>query len=203
MIDILSLKLENISAETATEAGFLIKLSNSGFETLAAFNENNYDIIPIGNDIRRLYLSNLLSNEKICESDSYLYLSVERDIKSLFIERITDTNSPDSIFLLLFSKIKENYTKENITTIRKYIKEINKQIRESLNQDNIAEDITRDSSVYGILQGEWFSRNRSLIFSSLLNAFNDLLFVLDDNGYILAVSRAGAISMDYSDLDMR
>lgn len=203
MIDILSLKLEYISAETQTEAGFIIKLSNSGFETLAAFNENNFDIIPIGNDIRRLYLSNLLSTEKICESDSYLYLSVERDIKSLFIERITDTASPESIFLLLFSKTRENYTKENIITIRKYIKEINKQIRESLSKDNITDDITRDSSVYGILQGEWFSRNRSLIFSALLNSFNDLLFVLDENGYILAVSKAGAISMDYSDLNMR
>lgn len=203
MIDILSLKLEYISAETQTEAGFIIKLSNSGFETLAAFNENNFDIIPIGNDIRRLYLSNLLSTEKICESDSYLYLSVERDIKSLFIERITDTASPESIFLLLFSKTRENYTKENIITIRKYIKEINKQIRESLSKDNITDDITRDSSVYSILQGEWFSRNRSLIFSALLNSFNDLLFVLDENGYILAVSKAGAISMDYSDLNMR
>jgi PAS domain S-box-containing protein len=204
MIDILSHKLEILAEETDTTAGFIIKLSKSGFETLLSFNEQNFDIIPIGNDLRRLYLSNMLNGEKISESDSYLYLSVERDIKSLFIEKINDITNQESIFLLLFSHIKENYTKEKLAAIRKYIKEINKQIKETIIGENIGEDRAADEiSVNSIIRGEWFSKNREMIFSTLLSSYNDLLFVLDENGYILAVSKAGALSLDYSDIDMR
>ncbi len=203
MIDILGHKLEILSEETDTTAGFIIKLSKSGFETLASSIDQNFDIIPIGNDLRRLYLSSMLTSEKISESDSYLYLSVEKDIKSFFIEKMIDITNVESIFLLLFSNIRENYTKEKLAPIRKYIKEVNKQIREALIKDDIGENRADSSSVYSIIQGEWFSKNRGLIFSTLLSSYNDLLFVLDENGYIVAVSRVGALSLDYSDLDMR
>ena len=84
MIDILTHNLKTLSGETESSAGFIIRLSKSGFETLASSNEENIDIIPIGNDLRKLHLSNLLNKQKLSESDSYLYLSLEKDLKSLF-----------------------------------------------------------------------------------------------------------------------
>ena len=203
MIDILSHNLEILSGETESSAGFIIRLSRSGFETLAAFNSENIDIIPIGNDLRRLHLSNLLNIEKISESDSYLYLSLEKDIKSLFIENIIDSEEQESIYLLLFSHFKENYSKEKLATIRKYIKEVNKQISKSFIADYTVKDQAGDDKVYKIIQGEWFARHHSFIISALLSSFNDLLFILDENGYIIAVSRIGAVSLDFNELEMR
>ncbi len=203
MIAILNQNLELLAAETSTDAGFIIKLSSTGFEIIASFNEQNFDIIPLGNDLRRLYLGNLLSTEKIAESDSYLYLSLEKDIKSFFFEKVTEIQPQESVYLLLFSGLKENYSKLKTAAIRKYIIEINKQIRENIYQDKTDRSSREDVSVYNILQGEWFSQNYELIFSTLLNSYNDLFFVLDENGYIIAVSKSGAQSLDFSELDMR
>jgi len=203
MLEILTHNLEILSGNTDSAAGFIIRISISGVESIASWNAENFDIIPFGNDLRRLYLSNLLTNEKISECDSFLYLSLEKDIKSFFLEKITGISDHESIFLLLFSGIKENYTKEKLMTIRKYIKEVNKQVRESLYKDIIEKESPEAASIYEMLQGEWFSRHGELIFSTLLNSYDDLLFVLDENGYMVAVSRAGALSLNYSEPDMR
>ncbi len=202
MIDILNQKLEILAADTSTDAGFVIKLSSAGFEIIASFNERNYDIFPLGGDLHRLLFENQLNSEKIAESDSYLYLSLEKDIKSFFFEKITNISPKESVYLLLLSNLKGNYSKQKAADIRKYINEINKQISGKINKD-VAGYNKEDVSVYNILQGEWFSQNRELIFSVLLNTYNDLLFVLDENGYVIAVSKAGAHSLDYSELDMR
>ena len=151
MIDILTHNLKTLSGETESSAGFIIRLSKSGFETLASSNEENIDIIPIGNDLRKLHLSNLLNKEKFSESDSYLYLSLEKDLKSLFIENLLDIKEQESIYLLLFSHYKENYSKEKLSTIRKYIKEVNKQINESFIKDYVIADQQKDDKVYKIM----------------------------------------------------
>ena len=203
MIEILNQNLEILTAETSSDAGFVVKLSASGFEILASSNEKNFDIIPIGNDLRRLYLGNILNYEKISESDSYLYLALERDIKSFFFEKISDENAQESVYLLLFSGLKQNYSKQKTEAIRKYINEANKQIRRPFYKNETGQNVQTDDSVYNILQGKWFSQNQDLIFSTLLNSFNDLLFVLDENGYIIAVSKSGAQCLDFSELDMR
>jgi PAS domain S-box-containing protein len=203
MIEILNQNLEILTAETSSDAGFVVKLSASGFEILASSNEKNFDIIPIGNDLRRLYLGNILNYEKISESDSYLYLALERDIKSFFFEKISDENVQESVYLLLFSGLKQNYSKQKTEAIRKYINEANKQIRRPFYKNETGQNVQTDDSVYNILQGKWFSQNQDLIFSTLLNSFNDLLFVLDENGYIIAVSKSGAQCLDFSELDMR
>ena len=197
MIEILNQNLEILTAETSSDAGFVVKLSPSGFEILASSNEKNFDIIPIGNDLRRLYLGNILNYEKISESDSYLYLALERDIKSFFFEKISDENAQESVYLLLFSGLKQNYSKQKTEAIRKYINEANKQIRRPFYKNETGQNVQTDDSVYNILQGKWFSQNQDLIFSTLLNSFNDLLFVLDENGYIIAVSKSGAQCLDF------
>ena len=203
MIETLNQNLEILTAETSSDAGFIIKLSSSGFEIIAAFNEQNFDIIPLGNDLRRLHLGNILNNEKIAETDSYLYLALEKDIKTFFFEKITDINSQESVYLLLFSGLKQNYSKQKTTVIRKYINEANKQIKALDKIKTGGGGQEEDTSVYNILRGEWFSQNHELFLSTLLNSFNDLLFVLDENGYIIAVSKSGAQSLDFSELDMR
>ena len=201
MIETLNQNLEILTAETSSDAGFIIKLSQSGFEILAAYNEQNFDIFPLGNDLGRLYLGNILNNEKIAEADSYLYLALEKDIKSFFFEKITEVDPKESIYLLLFSGLKQNYSKQK-TTIRKYINEANKQIKETFYKEETGQGGEGGPSVYDMLKGEWFSQNQGLIFSTLLNSFNDLLFVLDENGYITAVSKSGAQCLDFSELDM-
>ncbi len=203
MIEILNHSLNALSSETGTSAGFIVSLSRSGFETLASFNDQNYDIIPICNDLRKLYLGRQLTVEKISESDSYLYLSLEKDIRSIFVEKIIDIPGDESVYLLLFSGIKDNYHKANLAAVRKYINEINKQITSSINKENLFKNAQDDASVQNILFGEWFSKNQLLIFSTLLNSYNDLLFILNENGYIIAVSKIGAMSLDFSELDMR
>ncbi len=203
MIEILTHNLEILTGKTDSSAGFIIRISKSGFESLASNNEQNFDIIPLGNDLRRLYLSNLLNIEKISESDSYLYLSVEKDIKSFFIEEVIKISNQESIYLMLFSDNKANYTKEKLILIRKYIKEINKQISESIKQDNIKKGHSEEISLIREVSEEWYSKNRDLIFSTLLDSYNDLLFLLDENGYVITVSRTGALSLDFSELDMR
>ena len=203
MIEIFNHNLDVLSGETGTSAGFAISLSKSGFEILASFNNQNYDIIPVCNDLRRLYLGSQLTIEKISESDSYLYLSLEKDIRSIFIEKIIDIPGDESVYILLFSGIKDNYHKANLAAVRKYINEINKQITGSINKDNTLRNAQDNVSVQNILMGEWFLKNQSLIFSTLLNSYNDLLFVLDENGYIVAVSKTGSMSLDFSELDMR
>ena len=203
MIETLNQNLEILTAETSSDAGFIIKLSSSGFEIIVAFNEQNFDIIPLGNDLRRLHLGNILNNEKIAETDSYLYLALEKDIKTFFFEKITDINSQESVYLLLFSGLKQNYSKQKTTVIRKYINEANKQIKALDKIKTGGGGQEEDTSVYNILRGEWFSQNHELFLSTLLNSFNDLLFVLDENGYIIAVSKSGAQSLDFSELDMR
>lgn len=203
MIETLNQNLEILTAETSSDAGFIFKLSSSGFEIIAEFNEQNFDVIPLGNDLRRLYLGNILNNEKIAESDSYLYLALEKDIKSFYFEKITDIDLQESFYLLLFSGLKQNFSKQKTTVIRKYINETNKQIKDTFYGDKTGSGEQEDASVYNILQGEWFSQNQGLIFSTFLNSFNDLLFVLDENGYIVAVSKSGAQCLDFSELDMR
>ncbi len=203
MIEILNQNLEILAVETSTYAGFIIKLAPSGFEIMAAYHEQQLDINPIANDLLELYRNSQLENEKIAETDSYLYLSLEKDIKSFLFEKIYDLHLKESVYLLLFSSFKENYSKQNAAAIRKYINEINKQIKETFIKDKTVGGSSRDVSVYNILQGEWFSQNHELIFSTLLNSYNDLLFVLDENGYILAVSKSGAQGLDFSELDMR
>ncbi len=203
MIEILNQNLEILAAETSTDAGFIFKLSSSGFEIMAAFNEQNLDIIPIFNDLQSKFIEKTLNSEKIAELDSYLYLSLEKNIKSFFFEKITDIRNKESAYLLLFSNLKDNYTKQNTAAIRKYINEVNKQIKGNIYRDKTNPDIQEDVSVYNLVHGEWFSQNSELLFSSLLSSFNDLLFVLDENGYIIAVSRSGAQSLDFSELDMR
>lgn len=203
MIEILTHNLEILASETNSTAGFVIKISRFGFESIVSSNEQNFDIIPLGNDLRRLYLSNMFTEEKIAESDSYLYLSLEKDIKSFFIEEIIKLEDRESIYLLLFSDIKDNYNSEKLTTIRKYIKEVNKQIVESEKEDKIKRGHFEETSDYKIVSEEWFSKNNETIFTTLLNSYNDLLFILDDNGYIIAVSKAGALSLDFSEPDMR
>lgn len=200
MIAILNQKLEILAAETSTDAGFVIKLSSSGFEIIASFNEKKFDIFPLCNDLRRLLQENQLNDEKIAESDSYLYLSLEKEVKAFYFEKLTNILPQESVYLLLLSNLKENYNKQKAAGLRKYINQINKQISESLFGIKAHQD---DVSVYNILQGEWFSQNRELIFTVLLNTYNDLLFVLDENGYIIAVSKSGALSLDFSELDMR
>jgi PAS domain S-box-containing protein len=198
--EILNQNLEILLEETDAVAGFILKISKSGFETVASFNDNNFDIIPLGNDLRRLYLSNLLNTGKISESDSYLYLSVEKDIKSFLFENICQDKDKNELYLLLFSNKKENFSKDKLTTIRKYIKEVNKQINQT-SEIEISDNFTLagKEAVYG----EWFTKNRELIFSTLLNSYNDLLFVLDENGYIIAINKAGAQNLDYPELDLR
>ena len=195
--EILNHNLEILSEEIDVTAGFILKISKSGFETVAAFNDQNYDIIPLGNNLRRLYLSNLLSTEKISESDSYLYLSVEKDIKSFLFEKLTRDNFSSDYYLLLFSDKKENFSKDKLAIIRKYIKEVNKQINQKEDSET-QENVT--GTKHQTLDGEWFTKNRELIFSTLLNSYKDLLFILDDNGYIIAVSKTGAQNLDYSEL---
>ncbi len=189
--------LEILSRETGTIAGFILEISKTGFEILASDNVQNLDIIPLGNDLRRLFLSNMLENDKISESNSFLFLSVDKDIKSFLFEKIYENSNQDAIYLLLLSDHKENYTKDNQASIRKYIMEFNKQIKESFSEKSFLINTVQPP------QGEWFTENRELIFSTLLNSFNDLLFILDENGYIIAINKNGAQSLDYSDIDMR
>ncbi|HSD62985.1 MAG TPA: PAS domain-containing sensor histidine kinase [Ignavibacteriaceae bacterium] len=197
MTDTLTYNLEILSEETNSLAGFVIKISKSDFEILAAFNEQTVDIIPFVNDLRRLLINNNLSNAVISELDSYLYFSVEKNIKSYVFEKISEDKNDYSVFLLLLSNIKENYNKENSALIRKYIMNFNKQINESFSKEfNQAEHVET-------FKGEWFTRNRELIFSALLESFKDLFFILDENGYIIALNKNGARSLDYSELDMR
>ncbi len=189
--------LEILSRETGTIAGFILEISKTGFEILASDNIQNLDIIPLGNDLRRLFLSNMLENDKISESNSFLFLSVDKDIKSFLFEKIYENSNQDAIYLLLLSDHKENYTKENLASIRKYTTEFNKQIKESFSEKSFLVNPVQNP------QGEWFTENRELIFSTLLNSFNDLLFILDENGYIIAINKNGAQSLDYSDVEMR
>lgn len=197
MTDILLHNLEILSEETDSLASFILKVSKSDFEILASFNEQTVDIIPFGNDLRRLFLSNTLNKSAISELDSYLYISIEKDIKSFVFEKIFEEKTDYTVFLLLLSNLKENYNKENPALIRKYIMEFNKQINESLSGKLVQSESVETFS------GEWFSRNRELIFSALLESFRDLFFILDENGYIIAVNKNGARNLDYSELDMR
>ncbi len=203
MTEILTHSLEVLSVETDTSAGFIIRIGKSGFVSIAAWNEQNFDIIPLGNDLRRLHLSNLLDIEKISDSDSYLYLSLEKDIKSLFFEKITDISELESVYLLLFSNIKENYNTEKLKIIRKYTNEILKQINVSIGKDNIQNTQPEENLENKISHREWFLQNHELIFSTLFSSYNDLLFVLDENGYIAAINNAGAANLDFSEPDMQ
>lgn len=197
MTEALIHNLEVLSEDTNTLAGFIFKVSKSGVEILASFNEHLVNIIPLGDELNKLFLSNLLNKENISESESYLYLSLEKDIKSFLCEKILEIENEYSVFLFLLSNLKENYTKENQFVIRKYLMEFNKQIEESISEKIIAEENVLS------FQGEWFTKNRELIFSTLINSYNDLFFVLDEYGYIIAIGKNGALSLDYTDLDMR
>ncbi len=197
MTETLIHNLEALSEDTNTLAGFIFKVSKSGFEVLASFNEQILDIAPLGNDLYKLFLSNMLNKENISESEAFLYLSVEKDLQSFLFEKILESGNKYSVFLLLLSNIKENYTKENQFDVRKYIMELNKQIKEAFSEKSVSGEIVTS------FQGEWFTKNRELIFSTLLNSYKDLFFVLDEYGYIIAIGKNGAGSLDYSELDMR
>jgi PAS domain S-box-containing protein len=197
MTETLTHNLELLSEDTKTLTGFILKMSKSGFEIIASFNEQILDIIPLGNDLHSLFMSKMLNEENISNSESFLYLSAQNDIKSILFENVFESDNGDSVFLLLLSNIKDNYTKENLSLTRKYIMELNKQI-----QETTSEELISDKNVQSY-QGEWFTQHRELIFSTLLNSYNDLLFILDDIGYIIAVSKIGARSLDYSELEMR
>jgi len=197
MTETLIQNLEILSESTKTLTGFIIKISKPGFEVLASVNEHFLDITPLGNDFYRLFLDEMLNQKNISESDSFLYLSAEKGIKSIFLEKIFEAESEYSVFLLLLSNLKENYTKEKIAEVRKYIMELNKEIKE-----NFSENINSATKVTSF-SGEWFTKNRELIFSTLLSSFSDLFIVLDDNGYIIAINKNGARNLDYPELEMR
>jgi len=196
MTETLVHNLEILSQTTNTLAGFVLRLSKADFEILASYNEQILDIFPLGNDLRKLYLSNNLNYKNISELESFLFISVENDIKTFVIEKISESED-FSVFLLLLSNIKENFIKENLSLIRKYTMDFNRQLNNIVSE----EFVSGENNL--VLHEDWFTRNREYIFTTLLESFNELLFILDENGYIIAINKNGAHSLDYSDLDLR
>ncbi len=195
MIEALQNTLAIIGKISNSSAGHLLILSPSEKKVLTSFGKEedklylsdlSDPIEKIGKDFSEAAVKKIFSTKKFLNSHSWNSVFV----KNLFSSSISGKN----YFLILYSDLKQNYSKEIPPTISPLLEILSEQMNkfESSSEPDAENKFGKGSSGANILTSKC-----SELLESFFEASEDLIFVLDKDGCIIKVNEYGAACLDY------
>jgi len=189
MIDILKNTLEIIGKISNSSAGFLLKSNSGRIETIYSFGECCGLFDNIQESIAKLKKSGELSQEKLFKIPEVEKTAGINSWNSAYLKELQLGNQEIFYIIILFSKVIDNYNEANVA---QYISLVD-NFRNIINEGN--SNITESEKE--TLTGGSASLNGKQIMQSLFEASEDLVFILNKDGYIKNVNEYGAACIDY------
>ncbi|MFO7447129.1 MAG: PAS domain-containing sensor histidine kinase [Ignavibacteriaceae bacterium] len=201
MSKILQNTLEIIGNISLSTAGYLLKLNEKSAEVIAIAGENKDKFEVFNNDIIVLYRQENIYQEGIKALPSYKILASELSLKSVFFKKVfASANNEYVIYLFLFSGRVDNYNDNNLKMVLNVVDTLTNQVKDISHNFIIEIDVKDDSGkvLDNKINPENLTVSNDLLLKSLMDASEDFIFILDNNGSFINVNNNGALLLDYT-----
>ncbi len=205
MVDLLINTLDYIVKISLSRTGYLLKVSEEVEEILSLSGEE-YDFIDkINKSIQRIHISG-----GIRQNDGDLFpfnnLSENHILKSFFIQKIVENRYDSSaVYLILLSEEQDNYNSSNFKNIYSSLETLKKQLegpKIGNNADRLTIDPTNHTGKSIVKQKFPQTEISKDYLFDLLELSGDLFFILDKEGSIQKVNKAGYELLEYEPGEM-
>jgi PAS domain S-box-containing protein len=200
MIKVFQDTLNLICNASTSAAGYLLKVTQSSTDVIASSGEYNNSFDSLNKDIINLYNDNHISAENIMALPSFKLLSDELSIRAACCKEFpVQPGNNFSLYLLLFSEKKNNYSDKNIKSVLDLTDALVGDLAvnnvELFSGDKPGENETFHAAELSIHSEE--------VMKLLCGLSDSLIFVLDSEGHIVEVNNNGAMLLDYDGSELK
>ena len=189
MVKIFKNILEIIGKMSNSAAGFLLIINSGESGILASYGESGKIFVDIKKYLNKLQKSGNFSKEELYKITSFNKPAKKNLYNSSFIKELQSEKQGTCYYIILCSQGKDNFNEANFAQFNPLIDSFCNIIKEydgstlKSGQDNI--------------QGNSIYLNGNRILQSFYEASEDLVFILDKDGYIKSVNEYGAACLYY------
>jgi len=195
MTEIYKNTLEIIGKMSQSSSGFLLKTDSNNHEILSAFGKSDSIYNTFINSFLKLNHEEKIISEKLEKLNSFKELSKKYLWSSLFVKNIfSDKTNNSEYYIFLFADNQNNYNQARLKPIIPAINVLSDQLKNLQSATSLKKD---DSSQSKINRSEFLKKNLNKFFDLFLEASEDLIFILDQNGCFIKVNEFGAASLDF------
>ena len=189
MVDILRNTLDVIGKIINCPAAYVLKIESGEIEIIASFNnsENLSDLII--DSVNRLNKQGKLNKQELLKLPAFKKITQANSLNSVFIKELQSEKNNLTYFVILFSREKGYFEKEAFSDLEPLIDNFCNVIK-MFDGSSIKSIKDKRTEGYNPLYG-------SRILQSIFDASEDLVFILDKDGYIKNVNEYGAACLDY------
>ncbi len=195
MIEILKNTLEIIGKMSQSSSGYLLKIDSLNGEILSSFGKPSSVYDTFTKAFLKLNLHEKVIPDKLEKLSAYKDLSKEFMWNSLFVKDIfSDRAKKEIYYLFLFADTQNNYSQSRLKSILPAINVLEDQLKNLQSSNSLKKNT---SSKIKADKNEFLKSNLSKFFDLFLEASEDLIFILDQNGCFIKVNDFGAASLDF------
>ena len=203
MKDLIENTLNIISKLSSSKTGYLLQVSEHQYNVLKSWGSESEDFALLNDLLFNQYKIGKIEVENINHLTVVSNLFKERNINSFFIRELVNFSEQNrSIYILLFSEKENSFTKECEDRVVSVLSILSSQIKEWLTVYSGSPELSEQRPT-NVLQsgndaGAW--RKNLYLF---INSSPDLIFIIDADGRITLVNKAGRELLDYTDKELK
>lgn len=203
MKELIENTLNIISRLSSSKTGYLLQVSEHQYNVLKSWGSESEDFALLNDLLFNQYKIGKIEVENIHHLTVVSNLFKERNINSFFIRELVNFSEQNrSIYILLFSEKENSFTKECEDRVVSILSILSSQIKEWLTIYSGSPDLSEQRQT-NVLQsgndaGAW-KKNLYLFIDSS----PDLIFIIDCDGRITLVNKAGRELLDYTEKELK
>jgi PAS domain S-box-containing protein len=189
MVEFLRDTLEILGKISNSSTGYILKIISEELEILASFGQFNNLFEIIKESFLQIQKSESFTGEELYSIESFKELAETYRWNSLLFKSLKSEKQGIKYYLILFSQKKDNFIAANFVQINPIIEKFFNIIIE---YDNYLTRSCQENN-----PGTLINLNNNKILQSFYEASEDLVFILDKDGYFKSVNDYGAASLYY------
>jgi|GEM_PF-879701 len=189
--------LHIISKISYSRLGYLLQLTDSGYDVLHAWGARKEDFASLNDLLFKVFKAGGIDTEKVGELPSITEFLKQRFCASFFMKDVIFFSERNQfVYILLFSDYPDQFKEESRSRIMPAISVLSHQLKEWF--ENPAEEkislLGKDSTQYpgSKIFDEWEDK-----FELLVETSPDLIFILDSDGKIVLINETIKTSLEY------
>ena len=195
MIEIFKNTLEIIGKMSQSSSGYILKADTNNHEVIYSFGRPGTVYNSFIDEFIKLGFDDKTVSPKLEKLQTFKELSNKFTWNSVFAKNIFfDDVKNEVYYLFLFSEIQDNYNQARLKSIYPAINVLSDQLNNLKSAGQLSKPASKRSkqNLNGFLKN-----NINKFFDLVLEASEDFIFVLDQNGCFIKVNDFGAASLDF------
>lgn len=189
--------LHIISKISYSRLGYLLQLTDSGYDVMHAWGARKEDFASLNDLLFKVFKAGGIDTEKVGELPSITEFLEQRFCASFFMKDVIFFSERNQfVYILLFSDYPNEFKEESRSRIMPAISVLSHQLKEWFENpvEQKISSLGKDSAQYpgSIIFDEWEKK-----FELLVETSPDLIFILDSDGKIVLINETIKTSLEY------